>query len=141
MVLTRSQRTAGNVALVSTAAALATLAPVAALQLGLCSHLPDPPLTVFDSDAITSSRAAHPFGVPDGLLGLFSYSITLALLLAARRSRAVHPLLKIKLVIDASAAAGNSVRQVVKFRRVCSWCTATALATAAIVHYGRKSLE
>jgi uncharacterized membrane protein len=121
--------------------ALATLGPVAAHQLGLCRHLPDPPLRMFDSDMITGSRMAHPFGIPDGLLGLASYATTVGLLLAARRFRAVHPVLKLKLAADASAAAGNSVRQVVKFGRVCSWCAGTALATAAMVHYGRRSLD
>jgi uncharacterized membrane protein len=141
MVLTRTQRTASNAAVASTVAALTTLVPVAAHQLGLCRHLPDPPLALFDSDRITQSKAAHPLGVPDGLLGLASYSVTLALLMAARRTRTVHPLLKIKLALDASAATGNAVRQVVEFHRLCSWCTATALATVAVVHYGRKSIE
>jgi uncharacterized membrane protein len=140
VVLTAAQRKSNDAALVAAGIALATLGVVAARQLGCIRHLPDPPLRVFDSDKVTGSRMAHPLGVPDGLLGLASYAATVALLLGARRFRVVHPVLKLKLAADATAAAGNSVRQVVKFGRVCSWCAGTALATAAMVHYGRKSL-
>ena len=141
MALTPDQRHDNNLALAATGVALLTLLPVAAHQLGFLDHLPDPPSEVFASDLITESKAAHPLGIPDSLLGLASYATTFALLLAARRVRLARPLLRAKLAADASAAAANSVRQVVTFRKLCSWCTGTALATAAIVHYGRKSLR
>ena len=141
MVLTPEQRSANTAALAVTGVALLTLVPVAAHQLGILDHLPDPPSAMFASDAITESKTAHPLGIPDSLLGLASYATTFALLLAARHIRLTHPLLKAKLAADASAAGFNAVRQVVKFRRLCSWCTGTALATAAIVHCGRKSLR
>jgi uncharacterized membrane protein len=136
------RRLSGHLAAISCGVALASLLPVAAHQLGMLEHLPDPPGRLFDSDGITESPAAHPLGIPDSVLGIASYSATLALLYAARR-RAPLPsaLLKWKLGLDASAASANSVRQVVKFRRVCSWCTATAIATAAMVHFGRKALR
>jgi hypothetical protein len=38
-------------------------------------------------------------------------------------------------------AAVNVVKQVVKFRRVCSWCTGTALATGIMVIAGRRYLK
>ncbi len=141
MVLTPEQRGASNAALVSTGAALLTLLPIAAHQLGFLDHLPDPRGAIFDSDTITESRTAHPLGIPDSLLGLASYATTFALLLAARRSRFAGILLKHKLTVDASAASANSIRQVIRFRRLCSWCTGTALATIAVVHFGRKSLD
>jgi hypothetical protein len=50
-------------------AALVTLLPAAAHQLGCLTHLPDPPGEFFASDRITESKAAHPLGIPDGLLG------------------------------------------------------------------------
>jgi uncharacterized membrane protein len=121
-------------------AALATLMPVAAHQLRLCDHLPDPPGGLFASDTIVDSTAAHPLGLPDGLLGVGSYTVTLVLLLAARRFCVAQPLLRIKLSADASAATINVVRQIVTFRRLCSWCMATAAATAVMVHYGRRSV-
>ncbi len=141
MVLTPEQQKANNVALAATGLALLTLLPVGAHQLGFLGHLPDPPGPLFASDTITESSTAHPLGIPDSLLGLASYAATFALLLAARRVRLAHPLLKAKLAADASVATANSVRQVVEFHRLCSWCTGTALATAAVVYYGRKSLR
>ena len=63
----------------ATSVALLTLVPLVAHQLGLLGHLPDPPWRVFASDHITESRAAHPFGIPDSLLGVGSYSLTLNL--------------------------------------------------------------
>ena len=128
-----------NAAIAATAGAMFSLLPVAAHQIGMIKHLPDPPGSIFDSDRITTSRMAHPFGVPDALLGLASYAVTLGLLLATRYTAYAKPLLRAKLNVDATAAATNVIRQVVTFRRICSWCTATALCTAAIVSCGRRS--
>ncbi len=66
-----------NAAIAATAGAMFSLLPVAAHQIGMIKHLPDPPGSIFDSDRITTSRMAHPFGVPDALLGLASYAVTL----------------------------------------------------------------
>ena len=106
----------------------------------MLEHLPDPPGSAFDSDGITESKAAHPLGVPDGLLGLANYGTTLALMLAARRNRTARRLLAWKLVLDGGVAGFNVVRQVVQFGKVCSWCTGTAIATGAMLIAGRKNL-
>ena len=115
-------------------AASTLLAIVAAKQLGIIGHLPDPPGRIWNSDAITSSKTAHPLGIPDGILGLASYATTITLLLAAPKSPTARRLLPYKLTADASAAAFNTARQLITFRRLCSWCTATALATVAMVY-------
>jgi uncharacterized membrane protein len=120
--------------MVACGVALGTLVPVLLHQVGVLGHLPDPPGAVFDSDRITESHAAHPFGVPDAALGLASYSVTLALLLAARSQPKARPLLALKLAADGGLAGFNMVRQLVQFRRVCSWCTGTAIATAVMVY-------
>lgn len=129
-----------TIAAVGCGLAVAALIPVALYQSGLSEHLPDPPGSVFASERITSSRTAHPFGVPDSYLGLASYGTTFALLLLSRNSVAARRLLGAKLVGDAGFASFNAVRQVVLFGRVCSWCTATALATAAVVYGGRAAV-
>ncbi len=95
---------------------------------------------MFDSERITLSAAAHPLGIPDSYLGLASYSTTLALLLLAKRSRVAERLLGAKLVGDAGLAAFNTVRQVVSFRKLCSWCTGTALATGLVVYGARGAV-
>ena len=121
--------------------ALATLAPVALYQAGILPWLPDPPLRVFDSPRITTSHAAHPFGIPDGWLGLASFGTTLALAILARRHRTAKQLLGAKLTLDASAAVFNATRQVVSFGKLCSWCTGTALAAGAMAYGGRGAIE
>ncbi|WP_183810853.1 vitamin K epoxide reductase family protein [Tunturibacter empetritectus] len=128
-----------NTALVvATSAAVLTLFPVAAHQLNLLSHLPDPPSAVFASDDITESSAAHPFGIPDSLLGLGSYGATLALILLSQRRPMARKVLAMKLIADGSVAGFNVVRQLVSFGKICSWCTGTALCTAAMLFAGRK---
>ena len=122
-------------------AAIATLVPVVLHQTGVLAHLPDPPGSPFDSDGITESKAAHPLGVPDGLLGLASYGTTFALMLGARESEKARGLLATKLVADGSAAAFNVVRQIVQFRKVCSWCTGTAIATGVMLFAARSLLR
>lgn len=113
------------------AATLATLVPVVLHQLSVLGHLPDPPSALFDSDRITESDAAHPMGIPDGLLGLGSFSLTLALALAARSYPAARKLLAAKVVADTAAGGFNAIRQVVSLRKLCSWCTGTALGAFA----------
>jgi uncharacterized membrane protein len=123
--------------LAANATAILTLLPVAAHQLGCLPHLPDPPGELFDSDRITMSKAAHPLGIPDSLPGLGSYGLTLALAILARRQHGARKLLAMKLVADGGLASFNVVRQVVSFRKLCSWCTATAVCTAVMVYAGR----
>jgi uncharacterized membrane protein len=125
----------------SCCAALATLVPVALYQTGILTWLPDPPFRVFDSERITTSAAAHPLGIPDGLLGLASFGTTLALALLARRHRTAKQLLGAKLTLDGSAAAFNAGRQVVSFGKLCSWCTGTALAAGMMAYGGRKEIH
>lgn len=129
-----------NVALVGCGLALGALVPVALYQSGTVSHLPDPPGDVFASEKITSSKMAHPFGIPDSFPGLASYGVTLALVLLADKSLTARRALGVKLVGDAGFAAFNAVRQVVRFGKLCSWCTGTALATAVIVYGGRRAI-
>ena len=121
--------------------AIATLVPVAMYQVGAISKLPDPPFRVFDSERITTSSAAHPFGIPDGLLGIASFSTTLTLALLSRRSKTANKLLGAKLVFDASSAAFNAGRQVVSFGKLCSWCTGTALSAGVMAYAGRNSIR
>jgi uncharacterized membrane protein len=122
-------------------AALATLVPIAMYQLNVITQLPDPPLRVFDSERITKSKAAHPMGIPDALLGLASFGTTLTLAILARRNKTAKMLLGVKLGMDASVAAFNAVRQVAEFGKLCSWCTATALSAGVMAYAGRGSIR
>ncbi len=123
---------------VATCASMATLIPVVAHQIGAIEHLPDPPGSVFASDRITQSKSAYPLGIPDGILGLTSYGVTLGLVALAADNPKTRKYLAIKLLGDGSIAAVNVVRQVVSFGKLCSWCTATAICTAGMLIAGRK---
>jgi uncharacterized membrane protein len=117
---------------------MAALIPVALYQAGVLRHLPDPPSQIFDSERITSSKAGHPLGIPDSLLGLASFGATFALIVASRRSARGQTLLGLKLTADAGVAAFNAVRQVVSFGQLCSWCTATAGAALIAAAAGHR---
>lgn len=133
-----SSQTSYVTALSAASVTIATLIPIALYQCHVIDHLPDPPGPYFDSDQITTSKNAHPCGIPDSLLGIASFGITAALVVAARRSETGRTLLRTKLFIDGSVAAINVTRQVVSFRKLCSWCTGTALATAVLIVAGRR---
>jgi len=109
------------------------LSCIALRQIGIVRHLSDPPGAIFDSDEIVMSEAAHPFGVPDGVLGLGSYAISAGLIASG------SSIARVKLACDAGAAAFNVMRQVVEFRKVCSWCMAVAGCTAAMIWFGWKA--
>jgi uncharacterized membrane protein len=121
--------------------ALATLVPVALYQTGTLKRLPDPPFGVFNSERVTSSKAAHPLGIPDSLVGLASFGSTLALILLARRHAAAKKLLGAKLTLDVCVAAFNASRQIISFGALCSWCTGTALAAAGMAYSGRSAIQ
>ena len=127
-----------GVVLAASAVAVATLVPVALHQLGFLKHLPDPPGGVFDSDRITESAMAHPFGIPDALPGIANFAVTFGLACAAPRSGLARKALGGKLLLDGGAAGFNGVRQVVRFGKVCSWCMGTAVATVVMVWAGRR---
>ncbi|MFC5862357.1 vitamin K epoxide reductase family protein [Acidicapsa dinghuensis] len=121
--------------------ALATLIPVGLYQTGVISRLPDPPMSLFDSNRIAMSKVAHPMGIPDALLGLVSFSATFTLAILARRHRTARSLLGAKLILDASAAAFNVGRQVFCFGKLCSWCTGTAISTGVMAYAGRTAIR
>ena len=120
-------------------AAMATLAPVALVQLHVIDDLPDLPGRLFNSKQVVTSKGAYRLGIPDGILGLASYGVTLGLLLAATPERPmVRRLLRGKLAWDATLAIRNVRKQMTEHKRVCSWCIGTAVATAGLVFFGRK---
>lgn len=119
-------------------AAMATLAPVALVQLHIMNDLPELPGRMFNSKQVVTSKGAYPLGIPDGVLGLASYGVTLALLLAATPERPmVRRLLRGKLAWDATMAIRNVRKQVTEHKHICSWCLGAAVATAGLVFFGR----
>ncbi|MEO6964566.1 MAG: vitamin K epoxide reductase family protein [Acidobacteriaceae bacterium] len=123
-------------------AAMASLTPVALVQLKMMKDLPDPPGRIFNSRRVVTSKGAYHLGIPDGVLGLGSYGITLALLIAAKSSRPwVRRALRAKVALDATMAIRNVRRQITQHERICSWCVGTALATVGVVYFARNMRE
>lgn len=123
-------------------AAILLLVPVVLVQSRRMRRLPELPGGIFSSTRIVRSRSAYRFGIPDGLLGLISYSITLALLLAANPSRpGVRTLLRGKLLLDGAMAAHKSRSQLKRFDRICSWCMGVSLATGGMIYFARKARQ
>ncbi len=125
----------------ATAAALATLVPVALRQFKLIRNLPDPDHHRFNSNRVVTSHKSKILGVPDSALGLGSYSATLVLVLLAPKNPVARKLVGPKLAVDTGIATVNTVRQFTSFNKLCSWCFLTAAATAAMAITGRKSLR
>jgi uncharacterized membrane protein len=122
--------------------AMGSLVPVVLVQFKILKKLPDPPGRIFDSKAIVTSKSAYWLGIPDGVLGLGSYSITLALLIASGPSRPLlRGALRAKLLLDGTVAARKARSQMKQFGRLCSWCMGTAIATAGIVYFARKARD
>ena len=124
---------ARSAALASAGGAVLVLSCIVLRQISVVKHLPDPPGEAWDSDGIVMSKAAHPFGIPDGVIGLASYAVTAGLIASGSE------LVRVKLVVDAGSAGFNVVRQVVEFRKVCSWCMLVAACTGSLVRFGWKA--
>ncbi|MGH9615755.1 MAG: vitamin K epoxide reductase family protein [Acidobacteriaceae bacterium] len=131
-----------GIAVACCCAAIATLVPVALVQMKIMDDLPDPPGRFFDSKRVVTSKGAYRLGIPDGVLGLASYGVTLSLLMAAHQGRPlVRRALRAKLAWDATIAIRNVRKQITQHKSICSWCLGTAAATAGLVYFARRTHE
>jgi uncharacterized membrane protein len=119
--------------------AVGSMGVVAAYQMGLLKHLPEPPLGVLDADRVDASGEAYQYlKTPDAALGLASYAATLVLAGMGSGRRAQErpwvPLaLAAKVAIDAVSGLYLTVEQGSKHRLFCSWClVATGLSLAMV---------
>lgn len=128
---------------------IASMGATSLLQTGVIRHLPDPPLPGFDSDKVNLSRAAFPFGIPDGTLALLTFALNLPLAAfgGADRARTVPwvPLVAgAKAVVDAVVAAWYFVQMPTREKAWCGYCITAALANfvvaALAVPEARKAL-
>jgi len=112
---------------------------VAAFQLGLVRHLPDPPLPGFDSEKVSGSEEAFAtMGIPDALLGMGSFALTFGLATIGEGDRpALRPwpslALAAKVSLDAAYAGRKALGQWPRHRALCSWCLVAVGASLASV--------
>lgn len=118
---------------------IGSLAAVAAYQVGLVRHLPDPPTAVFDSDRVDASGEAYRWGsAPDAALGIASQAVTLVLAAVGepdrfRRRRWLPLMLAAKTLADAAGALYLTAEQVSRHRKLCFYCLLAATANVATV--------
>ena len=119
--------------------AIGSMGAVSAYQFGLVRHLPEPPLGIFDADAVDASGEAYQYlKTPDAALGLASYAVTLALAgMGSRRRWEQRPWIPIALAakvgLDAVSGLFLTVEQGSRHRRFCSWCLLASGLSVAMV--------
>jgi len=119
--------------------ASASMGVIALYQTGIIRHLPEPPVPMMNADKVDASAEAYEkLATPDAILGLGSYSATMALAAMGGKDRLEEmpwvPLaLAAKVAFDAANAAKLSMDQWTKHRAFCFWCLLAAAATFAMV--------
>jgi uncharacterized membrane protein len=115
----------------------ASLGVVALYQFGIIRKMPEPSLPGLNADAVDASGEAYALGhTPDATLGIASAGISLVLAGMGTDNRASDkPLIPLalfaKTLLDAASGAYLTAEQVTKHKKVCSYCTASAIALIA----------
>jgi hypothetical protein len=120
-----------------TLGAMGALGVVALYQLGLIKRLPDVPLPMFDATQVDAAAEAYAtLAMPNSVLKLGSYAVTLALVAAGGQNRVRrHPWLPLALAakglgLDLPVAARGVGQQWVRHRAFCVWSLAAGAASA-----------
>ena len=112
---------------------------IAAYQIGLAKHLPEPPLPLLDADKVDASAEAYEkLSTGDAFIGFVSYGVTMLLAaMGGPRRHETHPYVPLamaaKAAVDAAQAAKLTIDQWVHHRAFCSWCLTAAASTFAVV--------
>ncbi len=114
--------------------ASANLAVVALYQIGVLRKLPTPPGSAFDAGKVNGSAQAYSlFSIPDGFLGLASYSASACLAAAGGEDRwRVNPLVPLcmtaKLTLDAAYAGKLTWDEITRYQTISVWSLGAAAA-------------
>ena len=123
--------------------ALADSIPVALRQTNVIAHLPDVPWRGFDSNRVTTSPEAYPFGIPDALPAIGLYLTELGLLALGRR----RPSKWIDRALLACAAAGALAgsyylyEMIAVEKKACAYCIVAQAASLAMVPFAWRRLR
>jgi len=106
-------------------------------QYGVLRRLPDVPLRGFDANAVTTSRAAYPLGIPDSALAVIGCGALIALATAhgsarSGRSRWLDRALAAGVAAGAAGAVGY-LASMARLGRVCVYCVTGAAALLSLV--------
>jgi uncharacterized membrane protein len=109
-------------------------------QTGIVSHLPDPPIPIFDADKVDAANYAYSrFNSPDGPIMVVNYALTAWLAAAGGLDRARrNPLLPIamgvKILLDAVISGKLAQEEWSENKAFCEYCqVATVCSIASLV--------
>lgn len=118
----------------------ATMAQLVSIyQTGIISHLPDPPLSVFDSSRVDASNYAYKrYNSPDGPAMLVNYGLTSWIAAAGGKDRAKQspslPLMMgAKVLLDAGLALKLGQEEWAENKALCAYCQVATLCSLASV--------
>jgi uncharacterized membrane protein len=120
-------------------AAAGSLGLVALYQMGIIRHVPKPPLPYLDADEVDAAPEAYEvLLMPDAVLGLASYALTMALAAVGGEDHATEkpwtPIaLALKVAFDAFEAGRLTREQWTEYRAFCLWCLLAAGCSFATV--------
>jgi uncharacterized membrane protein len=120
----------------------AALTVVGMYQFGVIRKVPELPLPGLGADAVDASGEAYALlHTPDSTLGIASGGVSLVLAGMGGAARArEHPLIPLamftKSLLDAASGLYLTAEQLTKHKKVCSWCTVSAVALVATVPAG-----
>lgn len=114
---------------------------VALFQMGIVKRLPEPPWRWFDSAKVDAAAEAYNrmwLPMPDAMLGIVSYAVTVALVSLGGPDRFerwwwLPVIMGVKVLIDAVQAGQLSWEQWSVHSAFCFWCLIAAGATFAAV--------
>ena len=114
-----------------------TMAQIVSMyQTGIIKELPDPPLSIFDSDRVDASNYAYSrLETPDGFMMLANYAITGWLAGAGGKDRArENPILPIamagKIFVDTVASLELAREEWSENKAFCAYCQVATLCSA-----------
>ena len=107
-------------------------------QYGVIGKLPDPPLRMFDSNAVITGRAAYPLGIPDSALAVTGLGAIIGLATAGGSTRTgrgkwLDVLLAGAVSIGAAGATFYLHHMIARQRRLCAYCLVGAAGFYAMV--------
>lgn len=114
----------------SAAVGLVDFSLISLLQLGYFKKLPDLPGKVFNTVKVNTSKEAVLLGMPDGIISLGGYALTMLLAVAGsrfkKRSRMFDLALGAVVLGQAAGAAQYLYKMAFVQKRVCVYCVAGA---------------
>ncbi len=114
-------------------------------QYGAIRHLPDPPIRGFHSDAVLTSRAAYPLGIPDSALAVTGLGAIIAIATAGGSERSGRPrwfdgMLGLG-AAGGAAGAAYYLREMIGQKRWCAYCLVSAAGMFTIAAMTARGLS